>query len=192
MGKIISSGPGISVAFQPLAAYYFAKARHIKGGQSHFYSSQDPIASSFSSNCLKQSSCRRNPKLRQYQTPAPRGEYSVVMHLTQFSARLSHILWSHMKRANHKILGWFRQSHAGGEIETLAAAVGAPKVMCALTRLAAPRAFSVSCGETVRGGTWLQSGATTRLLVHPWQEKWHPRLGQGHPQKGSWRQIGRS
>ena len=114
------------------------------------------------------------------------------MHLTQFSARLSHILWSHMKRANHKILGWFRQSHAGGEIETLAAAVGAPKVMCALTRLAAPRAFSVSCGETVRGGTWLQSGATTRLLVHPWQEKWHPRLGQGHPQKGSWRQIGRS
>ena len=65
----------------------------------------------------------------------------VVMHLTQFSARLSHILWSHMKRANHKILGWFRQSHAGGEIETLAVAVGAPKVMCALTRWAAPRCF---------------------------------------------------
>ena len=68
-------------------------------------------------------------------------ELFVVMHLTQFSARLSHILWSHMKRANHKILGWFRQSHAGGEIETLAVAVGAPKVMCALTRWAAPRCF---------------------------------------------------
>ena len=36
MGWIIPSGPEISVAFQPLAAYYFAKVRHIKGGAKPF------------------------------------------------------------------------------------------------------------------------------------------------------------
>ncbi len=49
--------------------------------------------------------------------------------------------WSHMKRANHKILGWLRQSHTGGETETRAVAVGAPKVMRAVTSWAATRCF---------------------------------------------------
>ena len=64
---------------------------------------------------------------------------SVVMHLTQLSGRLSHILWSRMKLANHNILRWLRQSQSGGEVETCAAAVGAPKVMRALTSLATTR-----------------------------------------------------
>ena len=63
------------------------------------------------------------------------------MNLTQFKDRLSHIWWSHMKRANHKILGWLRQSHTGGETETRAVAVGAPKVMRAVTSWAATRCF---------------------------------------------------
>ena len=53
MGWIIPSGPGISVAFKPIAAYHLAKATQIEGGQRHFHSSQDRLANSFSSNCLK-------------------------------------------------------------------------------------------------------------------------------------------
>ncbi len=64
---------------------------------------------------------------------------TAVMHLTQLSGRLSHILWSRMKLANHNILRWLRQSQSGGEVETCAAAVGAPKVMRALTSLATTR-----------------------------------------------------
>ena len=64
---------------------------------------------------------------------------SVVMHLTQLSGRLSPMLWLRMKLANHNILWWLGQSQSGGEVETRAAAVGAPKVMRALISLATTR-----------------------------------------------------